>query len=83
MDSRFTERLARGLGLLGAAALGLVLLGLAGHPRLMGAGVLLLVATPLIALAGTGLVLLRSAPRIGVTALVTVAIAILGALLGG
>ncbi len=82
MDSRFAEGLARGLGALAVAALALVLLGLAGHPRLLAAGVLLLVAAPLAALAGAGLVLLRSAPRIGATALVTVAIAILGALLG-
>lgn len=82
MDSRFPERLAGALAGLAGVALVLVLLGLAVDSRLLTVGVVVLVMTPLVALAGAGVTLLRSAPRVGLTALVTVAIAILGALLG-
>ncbi len=83
MDSRFPERLARTLAVLAGVALALVLLGLAVDSRLLRVGVAVLVVTPLVALAGTGATMLRSAPRVGLTALLTVAIAILGALFGG
>lgn len=82
MDSRLSERLALALTVLAGAALLLILAGLAWIPPLLTAGVLLLVCAPLIALGLAGFGLLRSARRIGVTALVTVAIAVLGALLG-
>ncbi len=70
------------LAALAGAALLLILVGLALNARLVAAGVMVLVCAPLIALALAGIGLLRSYRRIGVTALVTVAIAVLGALLG-
>ncbi|MBK7594783.1 MAG: hypothetical protein IPJ11_05960 [Gemmatimonadetes bacterium] len=82
MDSRYPEQVARALAALGLLALALILAGLAGHPRLLPVAVLVVVAAPLVVLAGVGVAMLRHAPRVGVTALITVAIALMGALLG-
>jgi hypothetical protein len=83
VDSQLSKRLALVLSALAGTALLPILAGLMlNDTRLLKVGVLLLVCAPLIALAVAGVGLLRLSRRIGVTALVTVAIAVLGALFG-